>query len=64
MERSGVDPNRTVLVGDTDHDVEVAQAMGVHCLLVPSGHQSHARLARCGVEVLPTLAALLDLVTR
>lgn len=64
MERSGVDPRLTVLVGDTDHDVEVARALGVHCLLVPSGHQSHARLASCGVEVLPTLAALLDALGR
>ena len=64
MERSGVNPRLTVLVGDTDHDVEVARALGVHCLLVPSGHQSPARLAKCGVEVLPGLAALLDVLAR
>ena len=60
MERSDVDPLRTVLVGDTDHDLEVARALGVQCLLVPSGHQSAERLARCGVEVLPSLGALLS----
>ena len=60
MARSEVDPRRTVLVGDTDHDVEVARALGVKCLLVPSGHQSSERLARCGVEVLPDLRSLLD----
>lgn len=64
MERSRVDPRLTVLIGDTDHDVEVARALGVHCLLVPSGHQSPARLATCGVEVLPTLAALLEVLAR
>jgi phosphoglycolate phosphatase len=60
MARSGVDPRRTLLVGDTDHDVEVARALGVRCVLVPSGHQSAERLARCGVTVLPRLSALLD----
>jgi len=60
MARSKVDPLRTVLVGDTDHDVEVARALGVQCLLVPSGHQSSERLSRCGVTVLPSLSALLD----
>ncbi len=59
MERSGVDPVRTVLVGDTDHDVEVARALGVKCVLVPSGHQSVERLSRCGVEVLSSLSSLL-----
>jgi len=49
-----------VLVGDTDHDVEVAQALGVKCLLVASGHQSPERLSRTGAAVLPSLSALLD----
>ena len=60
MERSGVDPKVTVLIGDTDHDLEVARALGVQCLLVPSGHQSAERLERCGVDVLPSLSALLE----
>lgn len=63
MAKRGVDPSRTVLVGDTDHDVDVARALGVQCVLVPSGHQSAERLARCGVEVLPGLGALIDRLT-
>lgn len=63
LEKSGVDPARTVLVGDTDHDVDVARALGVRCVLVPSGHQSAERLARCGVDVLPGLGALVDRLT-
>ncbi len=59
---SGVDPRAAVLVGDTDHDVEVAQALGVHSLLVPSGHQSTARLEAAGARVLPALTHLLDVV--
>lgn len=62
MRRSAVDPLRTVLVGDTDHDVEVARALGVRCFLVPSGHQSGERLSRCGVDVLQGLSALLEVL--
>lgn len=59
LARSGVDPRTTVLIGDTDHDVEVAQALGVRCLLVPSGHQSPERLRASGAQVLDTLPSLL-----
>jgi phosphoglycolate phosphatase len=59
MAKSDVDPARTILVGDTDHDVEVARALGVRCALVPSGHQSTERLAKTGAQVLTTLSALL-----
>lgn len=59
LQRSGVDPRTTVLIGDTDHDVEVAAALGVRCLLVPSGHQSPERLRASGARVLDTLPSLL-----
>ena len=54
-----VDPDSVLMVGDTDHDAEVARAMGVRCVLVPSGHQAPERLAATGAEVLPGLDALL-----
>jgi phosphoglycolate phosphatase len=41
---SGISADRTILIGDTDHDFEVADAMGVSCLLVADGHQSEHRL--------------------
>jgi phosphoglycolate phosphatase len=47
-----------VLVGDTVHDFEVAQALGVACMLIPGGHHSRARLAACGVPILAALAAV------
>jgi phosphoglycolate phosphatase len=49
-----------VLVGDTLHDAEVAEAMGVNCVLVGHGHQSKERLQQCGVPVVDALSALLD----
>jgi phosphoglycolate phosphatase len=50
-----INPNQVLMVGDTIHDHEVAQAMGVDCLLIPSGHQSRTRLEVCGVPVIEKL---------
>lgn len=41
----GADPKELMLVGDTDHDLEVGEALGIDVLLVSGGHQSHARLS-------------------
>ncbi|MEM7077212.1 MAG: HAD hydrolase-like protein [Pseudomonadota bacterium] len=53
-------PNATLLIGDTRHDWEVAQALGVDCVLVATGHQSRERLAEFGV---PVVGGLDDLLT-
>jgi phosphoglycolate phosphatase len=47
-----------LFVGDTVHDYEVAQALGVACVQIHSGHHSRARLAACGVPILESLAGL------
>lgn len=51
----GDTPERILVVGDTVHDCEVAEALGARCVLIPSGHQSRSRLERCGVPVLDSL---------
>ena len=50
-----VSVTRGIMVGDTAHDFEVAQAMGLDCALVAHGHQSRARLVLCGVPVFDDL---------
>lgn len=55
IEESGVDPEKVLLVGDTTHDYEVARAMGVDCVLVYSGHQSHEKLMTTGAPVVDHL---------
>lgn len=52
-------PAEVLLIGDTEHDHETAQAMGVDCLLVSQGHQSVERLERCDVAVYDSLMQLL-----
>lgn len=39
-------PDEVLFVGDTLHDIEVAEALGVECVLVASGHQTATRLRR------------------
>jgi phosphoglycolate phosphatase len=47
-----------LLIGDTKHDFEVAQELGVNCILVTTGHQSQKRLEECGVSVFNDLEAI------
>ncbi len=51
----GIDSSRVLFIGDTLHDFEVAEAMGVHCVLVANGHNSRPRLEACGVTVFDSL---------
>jgi len=45
-----------ILIGDTLHDYEVAEAIGIPCLLVYAGHQSRERLQRGNRTVMNNLA--------
>lgn len=50
-----VELDQTVLIGDTVHDFEVAQALGVDCVLLTWGHQDRDSLAACGCPVYDTI---------
>ncbi|MBY6204263.1 HAD family hydrolase [Halomonas denitrificans] len=54
VEALGLDTRSTLLIGDTDHDHEVGQDLGVPTLLLADGHQSYDRLRRLDCSVLPT----------
>ena len=51
MEHSGAKKENTLLIGDTLHDAEVAQALGCRCILVCGGHQSRETLENAGTFV-------------
>jgi phosphoglycolate phosphatase len=50
-----LDPAGVLFIGDTVHDFEVAEAMGVRCILIAHGHNSRPRLEACGVPVYGSL---------
>ena len=58
LERLGADPSRTLLIGDTVHDFEVAAALGTDCILVSHGHHSRDRLQAVHHDVVPSLRSL------
>ena len=60
LRREGIAPEEAVFVGDTLHDWEVAEALGCRCLLIAGGHQSRARLAESGAEILEEIAQVPD----
>ncbi len=54
----GIDTKDAWMIGDTNHDFEVASELGINCVLVSDGHQSHERLKETGSEVVSSLAEL------
>ena len=60
LTRSGVNPAGILLVGDTLHDLETAQAIGVDCALIFSGHQSKSRLKTGAAPLVRSLAEILS----
>lgn len=55
IRKRGLNPERTLMIGDTIHDFEVARAMGCNCVLVAKGYQSKERLLSSGAEVVDSL---------
>lgn len=57
------DPSTVLLIGDTRHDFEVAQAMGCRCLLVADGYHPRAKLEPLGAPVVESLRDVLSAVS-
>lgn len=53
-------PAEILLIGDTNHDAEVAKALKLNCVLVAHGFQTRDRLEECGIPVFDSLAELKD----
>jgi phosphoglycolate phosphatase len=54
-------PEEILLIGDTIHDHEVAEELGVGCALIARGHQKRERLEARGVPVFASLAEMFGL---
>ena len=49
---------KTILIGDTEHDAEVAMALCIDCCLVSYGHSSKERLEKTGFPVVSSVSEL------
>lgn len=62
LRESGVSPARALFVGDTDHDFEIASAIGCGCALLTAGHQTKEHLATLGAIVVDSLCEVPELL--
>ena len=62
MDEAKLDQQMALFIGDTDHDYEVASALGTSCILVESGYQARSRLDACGCPVLDSLSGVLPIL--
>ena len=53
-------PSVTLFIGDTDHDVEVARAVGCRPLVVSQGHQDRFRFSGADCEIYDSFHDLVD----
>ncbi|ADE55113.1 HAD family hydrolase [Coraliomargarita akajimensis] len=53
-------PEEIVLIGDTLHDFEVAEAMGTDCILMAHGHHCPKRLAETSAPIVHSLQELIE----
>ncbi|HAN00616.1 MAG TPA: HAD family hydrolase [Marinilabiliales bacterium] len=60
LKQKDILPHRSLLIGDTLHDAEVAGKLGCQCLLVSRGHQSAHRLLASGWPVVESLSQVLQ----
>ncbi len=58
MKRLGNGKGETLLIGDTEHDYEVATEIGADCILSSNGHQSKEKLEVIGALVIDNLRQL------
>ena len=50
---------KALMVGDTTHDYQTAQALGADCVLFAGGHQSRAKLEACGCPVVDEIEEII-----
>lgn len=61
IHESGIQKKEAVIIGDTIHDFEVANELGIACILIANGHQSKERLQTTGAPVVANLQELMKL---
>jgi len=58
LAKIGAAKDEVVMIGDTEHDHEVAKELGIPCILLEHGHNERPRLEKTGAKVLPDLKAV------
>lgn len=62
MKDNRIENSTTLLIGDSIHDLEVANEINVNCYLVSTGHTSKKRLEKVSENVLDDLKCVLNVL--
>lgn len=62
LKQVGVEPSEVLFVGDSEHDYEIAAALGARCALYSGGHQSRRHLESLPAPIIDNLTEVLALV--
>ena len=60
IEKINIDKKQILMIGDTEHDCEVANAMHIDCILLKQGHNSSKRLEKTNATILNDLEDVND----
>ncbi len=63
MELYNADPSKTLIIGDTAHDAEVATHLGIDCIIVAKGMQCKTKLTHLNVPVLDCMSDVIKIVS-
>jgi phosphoglycolate phosphatase len=64
VRESNVHLDKIALIGDTTHDAEVANAIGIDCILVQNGHHTKSKLEITGATMVKELLDLTSFKTQ
>ncbi len=59
----GLEEDMVLLIGDTTHDAQVAEAIGIDCALVAVGHHTTEKLKRTGAQVFGSLSEVIPFLS-
>lgn len=62
LEKSGAEKGHVLVVGDLEHDAEMAAELGADCVLLTSGHEHISRLNKTGAKLIDNLHELIAVV--
>ena len=62
LKKEGAESSAVLVVGDLEHDAEMAAELGADCVLLTSGHEHISRLKAAGVPLIDNLDELISLV--
>ena len=62
LEKTGAESGKTLVIGDLEHDADMAKELGADCILLTSGHEHISRLEKADAVLADDLSAVVEIV--